>query len=145
VRLGRNLACLNESVRARIRVIAAATGASEGTVRFSATGQLGSAAGAGETQVAVVTLDKALAGTIPTYIKMDIEGGEPEALAGARHIVQRDAPVLAICAYHVQDHLWKLPNLIHSLNPEYRLFLRPHIQLVEDLVCYAVPPKRSLV
>ena len=114
-------------------------------VRFAATGQPNSAAGAGDIPVPVVRLDDALSDVSPTYIKMDIEGAEPGTLAGAGSILQRDAPVLTVCAYHVQDHLWKLPGLIHSLNPEYRIFLRPHIQQVEDLVCYAVPPQRSLV
>lgn len=143
VNLDRTLGRLEGSVRDRIRVIASATGAEKGTVRFGATGELGSAAGMGEIEVDVVPLDDALSGSSPTYIKMDIEGAEPDTLKGARGILRDRAPVLAVCAYHVQDHLWKLPVLIHSLNPEYRIFLRPHIQPVEDLVCYAVPPHRG--
>jgi FkbM family methyltransferase len=36
-------------------------------------------------------------------IKMDIEGAEPEALAGAREILRRDRPELLVQAYHVRD------------------------------------------
>jgi FkbM family methyltransferase len=137
------IAGLPEAVRRRIRIDPAATGEESGTVPFSATGELGSAAGGGDLEVDVVALDQTLVHDRPTYIKMDIEGAEPGALLGARAILARSAPVIAACAYHQQDHLWQLPNLISELNPEYRIYLRPHIQAVEDLVCYAVPPQRS--
>jgi FkbM family methyltransferase len=134
---------LPEGVRGRIRVVPAAAGAQKGVIRFAATGELGSAKGGGDLEVALTTLDEAFAADAPTFIKMDIEAAEPEALRGARNLIRCHAPVLAICAYHQQDHLWTLPNLIGDLNPEYRVFLRPHIQQVEDLVCYAVPPHRG--
>lgn len=143
--LRRRLAELPEAVRERVRVVAAATGAEPGAVRFAATGGLGSAAGQGDLEVPLVTLDESLAGESPTYIKMDIEAAEPDTLLGARNVIGRHAPVLAVCAYHRQNHLWRLPNLICDLNADYRVFLRPHIQQVEDLVCYAVPTQRSLV
>jgi hypothetical protein len=75
---------------------------------------------------------------------MDIEGSEMDALAGASRIIREQGPLLAICVYHKQDDLWKIPLLIHSLNPEYRFFLRPHKLEVWDLVCYAVPKARCL-
>ncbi len=51
-------------------------------------------------------------------------------------------PVLTICSYHKQDHLWRIPLLIHSICDGYRFFLRPHLLEVWDLVCYAVPENR---
>jgi hypothetical protein len=83
-----------------------------------------------------------LTGAKPTYVKMDIEGSEPEALAGARKIVAEHSPVLAISCYHRQDHLWKIPLQIASLNPNYRFHLRPHDLEMWDLICYAIPPGR---
>jgi FkbM family methyltransferase len=78
----------------------------------------------------------------PTYIKMDIEGSEPLALAGASELIANELPVLAICLYHRTEHLWQIPNLIHSLAPEYSLFLRRHAEDCWEQVCYAVPPSR---
>src|SRR5208282_4532956 len=46
---------------------------------------------------------------IPTYIKMDIESAEPEALAGGRELLRRHQPVLAVCTYHRSEHLWQIP------------------------------------
>jgi FkbM family methyltransferase len=141
-RLRTTVAHLPDDVQNRIRIVPAATGSQGGPIRFSAAGELGSAVGAGETEVACVTLDDALANDVPTYLKMDIEASELDALLGASGLIGRHAPVLAVCAYHKQDHLWQIPERIRSLNPDYRIFLRPHIRLVEDLVCYAVPPGR---
>ena len=57
----------------------------------------------------------------PTYIKMDIEGSEPYAIAGGAALLRDELPVLAICLYHRSEHLWQIPKLIHSLAPDYSL------------------------
>ncbi len=81
-------------------------------------------------------------GPVPTFIKMDIEGSELEALWGARRILKDHKPVLAICAYHEAEHLWEIPLLIHALQPEYELFLRRYAESTFELVWYAVPKER---
>jgi FkbM family methyltransferase len=123
----------------RITAIQAAVGRTNGMIPFSAEGNESSSAGKGVMRVECVALDSYLLEERPTLIKMDIEGFEPEALAGARGIIERDAPALAICVYHAQDHLWKIPLQIHSYNPGYKFYLRPHVYEVWDLVCYAIP------
>lgn len=122
----------------------AAVGAFNGAVSFCASANEASyvAATGGNATVKCVALDAALRDANPTYIKMDIEGAEIDALAGGAQVIKRCSPVLAICSYHRQDHLWKIPLLIRSINPGYRFFLRPHLLEVWDLVCYAIPPNR---
>ena len=144
-----NLAALENTVsglsvgdRQRIRILPYAVGAQNGTVRFAATGTDGAAVGCGELKIGCVRLDDALESEAPTYVKMDIEAAEPDALRGAWNLIRRHSPVIAACSYHVQDHLWTIPLLINEIDPRYRILLRQHIQLVEDLVCYAVPPER---
>lgn len=78
----------------------------------------------------------------PTFIKMDIEGAELDALAGARRVIQKHRPILSICVYHKQDDLWRIPLFIHSLAEDYKLYLRPHDVDGWQLVCYAVPEHR---
>jgi len=123
----------------RVSVMKAAVARANGMIPFSAEGSASSSAGKGGMQVECVALDSCLENERPTLIKMDIEGFEPEALAGAREIIRRDAPALAICVYHAQDHLWKIPLQIHSYNRNYKFYLRPHVYDVWDLVCYAIP------
>ena len=78
----------------------------------------------------------------PTYIKMDIESAEPEAIAGAAELLRKHHPVLAICTYHRSEHLWQIPNLIRSIAPEYSLFLRRYAEECWEGVCYAIPSQR---
>jgi hypothetical protein len=73
---------------------------------------------------------------------MDIEGAEPDALLGARNIIKNDLPVLAVCLYHNQEHLWKIPLLIQSISSEYNFFLKRYSDECWELVCYAVPNHR---
>jgi FkbM family methyltransferase len=122
----------------------AATGAENGPVAFTGDGTPAASMGAGPIQVDCIKLDDVLKDAVPTYIKMDIEGAELEAIEGAHQTIKQHSPVLAVCSYHKQDHVWKIPLLIHSINPDYRFFLRPHLVEVWDLVCYAIPPKRLI-
>ena len=122
----------------------AAVGAQKGKVFFEATGTEASKVGSGSKEVDCVTLDETLYEYNPTYIKMDIEGSEPNALIGARNIIEQYTPMLAICAYHRQDHLWQVPLLIYNMSDKYCFFLRPHLLEVWDLVCYAVPKHRLI-
>jgi FkbM family methyltransferase len=131
-------------IRAKVRVHPCAVGSRTETVRFNAQANEASFVGAGALEVRCVDLDHYLAESAPTYIKMDIEGFEPEAINGASAIIRQHVPVMAICVYHKQDHVWRLPLLIRSFSPDYRLFLRPHLLEVWDLVCYAIPNDRLL-
>jgi FkbM family methyltransferase len=134
---------LDGPIREKVTALPLAAGASRGTVRFEGTGQPSAAISeAGSIEVTVAPLDEILAKVAATYIKMDIEGTELDALMGARQIIQRDSPLLAISAYHRFDHLWRVPLLIQSLSGHYRYYLKAHSQEGWDLVCYAIPEDR---
>lgn len=124
-----------------------AVGDTRGVLAFQANGDYSSHLSAhvsqpATTMVECVKLDESNLRIPPTYIKMDIEGAELQALWGARKLIKEHSPVLAICAYHESDHLWEIPLLIHAINPEYRLFLRRYAEGAYELVWYAVPPER---
>jgi len=101
-------------------------------------GQSQSTVGSGESKGYVVPLDDVIKDEQVTFIKMDIEGAEPQALRGARNIIQTQKPKLAICIYHDFKHLWEIPLYIKELVPEYKIFLRHHTNLEYETVCYAV-------
>jgi len=95
--------------------------------------------------VQCVRLDDLFADQPMSFLKLDIEGAEPEAIAGARHIIARDRPIIAMCVYHRQNHLWQLPLLVDSIVEDYRYYLRPYNEEGWDLVCYAIPNERTLM
>ena len=128
--------------RSRIHIIQSAVGSKHEVVTFNATGTAGSSIGEGSYQVQCAPLDELLEGINPTFIKMDIEGAEPDALLGAGQIIEKNTPVLAICLYHAQEHLWQIPLFIHSICDKYDFFLRRYSDECWELVCYAVPKTR---
>ena len=140
--LCKTVSALSAPQRAKIATYALAVGARRKKVYFNAMGTESSAMGFEGIEIDCAPLDELLRGESPTWIKMDIEGAELEALSGARTLISEDAPVLAICVYHLQNHVWKIPLLVGQLSTEYRFFLRPHLLESWDLVCYAIPAKR---
>lgn len=73
-----------------------------------------------------------------TFIKLDVEGAELEALKGAAATIKRNRPKLAVCVYHRPSDLSDIPLYINSLAPGYRFFLRQHQPVACETVLYAV-------
>lgn len=98
--------------------------------------------GDGGSSVKCVSIDEIVMDTQVSFIKMDVEGAELRALSGAKHVITRDMPVLAISAYHKIDDLITLPQYIRSLaaaGHSYQLYLRHHGCVAAELVLYAIP------
>jgi FkbM family methyltransferase len=73
----------------------------------------------------------------PTFIKMDIEGSEKEALLGSVEIIKQHKPKLAICAYHKPEDIYELPQTILGIRDDYRFGLRQHKDGYNDTILYA--------
>jgi FkbM family methyltransferase len=138
---------LPPSLRQRVEMFPFAVGAEPGRLKIEPSGLPSSQVGSGSHEVECVTLDNLLTQRKlrPTFIKMDIEGAEPGALQGARNVIRDCRPILAVCGYHLQNHLWRIPLLIADIEPSYKFFMRTHNEEAWDLVCYAVPPERCLI
>jgi len=121
-----------------------AVGNTNGQVSFACNGSMAShlTTQDGGSAIECRRLDDIEWPVMPTYIKMDVESAEPEALAGAGELLRRHQPVLAVCTYHRSDHLWQIPNLIRSIFPEYHLFSRRYGEECWEGVCYAIPNRR---
>jgi FkbM family methyltransferase len=133
---------LPDPVRLKIQTFPQALGARAEIVHFSPTGTDLSKVGEGPVSVECVTLNEALRNTNPTLIKFDIEGAELSALSGADEVISESRPVLAVSAYHEQNHLWKVPLKLAEICKDYEFFLRPQGTEGWDLVCYALPTER---
>lgn len=88
--------------------------------------------------IEVMALDETVYDKRPTFIKMDIEGSEQEALKGCKRIIKDFRPKLAVCVYHKPDDLYEIPALIKRLNPEYHLYLRQYSNSRYETVLYAI-------
>ena len=144
-RLADYLATLEPEIRNRIRLHHCAVGAHRGNVRFEDTGGVDSRISErGSLLIDMVPIDVMFASKRVSMIKMDIEGGEYDALIGAQQVIQRDRPILAICVYHSQEDIWRLPLLIRKLCPEHRMYLKAYRGDGIQTVVYAVPPERLL-
>lgn len=91
----------------------------------------------GDTEIEVDSIDRLIDKPV-TFIKMDVEGSEYEALLGAKKMIMEHKPKLAICVYHKPEDIWKLPWLIHELNPEYTFYLRHYSLAWGETVLYAL-------
>lgn len=96
-------------------------------------------AACGDEIVEVVALDEVISGNV-TFIKMDIEGAEMNALKGAQQIIKKYKPKLAICIYHKQEDVIDILEYIKAMVPEYKLYIRHHSINFSETVVYAVVP-----
>lgn len=98
----------------------------------------------GNAMIQCVAIDRVIKGYKPTFIKMDIEGAESEAIMGARKTINDNLPTMAVCVYHRPDHIWSIPLLINDLfGIHYDIYLRSHGFNGFDLVMYALPKQIS--
>lgn len=65
-------------------------------------------------------------GIDPSFVKMDIEGAERQAMEGMRETLNRCRPALQISVYHRTDDFFEIPLLLEELCPGYRMYLRHH-------------------
>ena len=109
------------------------------TLCFQATAYPGShISNEGNTYIEVDCLDNILSGEPVTFIKMDIEGAEFNALLGAEKLIREYKPKLAICLYHKPEDIWELPSLCLEMNPDYKFYLRHYSLTNDDTVLYAL-------
>jgi len=89
-------------------------------------------------EVDAVALDSILNERVD-YIKYDVEGAEKEAIEGTEATIKKYHPDLLISVYHRTEDLHELILQIHSIAPEYKLYLRryPYIP-AWDLNLYAI-------
>jgi FkbM family methyltransferase len=141
VKLQEYLGSLVPEVRSRITAHQTATGSSTGKVRFDTTGgTISQISDTGGELVDCVAIDDELYDLAPSFIKLDLEGGEMEALRGARRTIADHRPLIAVSAYHKPDDMWELGHYLHALGGGgYDVHLRSHQEEGSEIVLYLVP------
>lgn len=76
--------------------------------------------------VEMITIDEVLNCGRASFIKMDVEGAEFNALRGAEKTIKKYKPRLAVCLYHKPDDIVDLPAYILSIRPDYKFYIRHH-------------------
>ena len=85
----------------------------------------------------VLSLDSITRERDCSFIKMDVEGAEREALLGGRHTLAAKCPQLLFSAYHKTEDIYSLPLLLYELQPQYRIYFRhqPYFPALETNFC----------
>ena len=80
----------------------------------------------GNVQISVDTIDNIVGDEFISFIKMDVEGAELNALKGAIKTLERCKPILALSAYHKKEDLITLPQFIKNIYGDCKFYLRKH-------------------
>lgn len=95
----------------------------------------------GEIQVEAYPLDDLLEDRVCTFLKIDVEGYDKNVILGAKHLICEQKPVVAVAAYHHEADFYEIFELLQSIYPKYRFYLRSYMNFQETIL-YAVPPWR---
>ncbi|MEA1053147.1 FkbM family methyltransferase [Lamprobacter modestohalophilus] len=106
-------------------------------LNFRSAGSASGIENGGEEEVDVRRIEDVIQGPV-TYIKMDIEGSEAPAIEGAQSLIKKYRPRLAICVYHKSEDLRVIPQIILSMNNDYKVFLRHYTEGLDETVMYFV-------
>lgn len=73
-----------------------------------------------------------------SFIKMDIEGAELEALEGAKQTITNYHPTMAVCIYHTNEQMLSLIEFFRKTYPFYKLYVRHYARAWTETVLYAI-------
>jgi len=106
---------------------------------FNGGGEGGAISEMGSQRIVTVALDQILPVKKIDFLKLDIEGAEAQALRGAKELIKRSRPIIALSLYHLPKDPWELPEVLHELCEDYSYFIRQHYFNSFESVLYAVP------
>lgn len=91
----------------------------------------------GDCVIKLVALDDIVKNEYVSFIKMDIEGAELNALIGASNTIKRDKPLCAISVYHKTGDVAVITSYLKNLVPEYKFAVRHYTTTPHETVLYA--------
>ncbi len=95
-----------------------------------------------EVSVQADSLDRVREGQRVSFINMDVEGSESQAIEGCRRTIQEWKPKMLLAAYHRSEDLFAIARQVDAICPGYRFYLRHHRSIPAwDTNLYALPPQ----
>lgn len=74
-----------------------------------------------------------------TFIKIHVEGGELNALEGAKKVLIKHRPIITITLYHNLDGLWRIFISLKNFFIDYTVLIRMHSWCGTGVVLYGIP------
>lgn len=93
--------------------------------------------GVGAEQVKMYSLDEYFDDKKISFVKADIESYEFDMLTGAKEVIKKNKPLMAISIYHNASDLFDIPLLINNICQDYKFKVRHHTYEYYDTVLYA--------
>ena len=133
-KMGKRLDEMGLGEDARIHLCNAAAWNEPTTLYFAAKAGRNSTVTAAGKETPAESVDHVLAGARASYLKLDVEGSEKEALDGAAETIRCHRPKILLSAYHRSEDLFALPAQINGITAGYRFYLRrfPYIPAWES-------------
>lgn len=123
---------------AKVDYLCCGVGKEESVLCFDAVGdQSGSFSNKGTEKIRVVAIDDVIKDKI-TFIKMDIEGMEKEALFGGAKTIRNFKPKLAISVYHKCTDIVDIAECVLQIRGDYHIYMRHYTKGCADTVMYFV-------
>ena len=130
-----------EPMKSRVTILDEVLAGRSGPVRFHhGLGYASQIAPTGDLQRHATTIDAL--GLDPTVVKLHLEGGELDALKGARQTIARHRPILIATVYHDAAGLIETPLHLMETLEDYAVFMRTHGHCGTGAVLYAIPKER---
>lgn len=92
----------------------------------------------GDVQVELKSIDSVVDGDRVSFIKLDVEGYELEALIGAKETILKYHPRMAVSLYHKKEDIWKIPEYLLELHQDYKFYLRIYSNAYLEIVLYVL-------
>lgn len=122
----------------QVNYISAAAGEKDAKGFLNAIGEgASSVATEGDREIEIVALDHYIVNS-NTYVKMDVEGYEAQAITGAENAIKTYKPLLGISLYHIPGDMHKLTKQIMSYRQDYRLYIRHYTLSYGDTLGYFI-------
>lgn len=112
------------------------------TLRFSPCGASSMISNEGTVVVQADCIDNIINSPV-TFIKLDVEGSEAKAIAGAKTTIQKCHPRLAICVYHKGLDFIEIPRLVLNFRNDYDIYMRHYTEGISESVMFFVPNEKS--